>query len=101
MEIIKIFFSSSFFIILGIIFWLKQPLDFIAGYDEKKIYNAQKLARNIGSVIILFGVEIAIVMILNLSGFEIESMLIGILGIISIILILLCYLGDRFKFHQQ
>ena len=52
-----------FFIILGVIVWKKNIIDFIAGCKKDSIHNPKKLAKNIGLIIILFGIEIGILML--------------------------------------
>ncbi|MGF9977277.1 DUF3784 domain-containing protein [Viridibacillus arvi] len=95
MEILQVIIFSGFFIVLGIIIWKKKPLDFIAGYQKIQIFDAEKLARNIGIVVIFFGAEVAILMGLNLIITSIDPLYIAILAMVHIILILLLFIYDQ------
>lgn len=100
MEILKIFIFSGFFILIGSLVWKKNIVDFIAGYKKDAIYNPKKLAKNIGIIIILFGIEIGLLMLLNLGDLPIHPENIGALAIVHIIAILLCYVYDIMQFKR-
>lgn len=100
MGVLKLIVLSGFFIVLGVIVWRKNVVDFIAGYNQAVIHSPKSLARNIGIVIILFGIEMALLMTANLSGFEVNTNVIGVLAIVHIIAILLCFLYDRLQLHK-
>ena len=97
MEILKIVVFSGFFVLLGSVVWKRNIIDFIAGYNENAVHNPRKLSKNIGIIIILFGIEIGILMFLNLGDFAINPEIIGVLVIIHIITILLCYVYDTIE----
>ncbi|MGE7920023.1 DUF3784 domain-containing protein [Viridibacillus sp. NPDC093762] len=101
MEMLQVIIFSGFFVVLGIIIWKKKPLDFIAGYQKNQIFDAKKLARNIGLVVIFFGAEVAILMGLNLSITSIAPLSIAVLAMGHIILILLLFIYDRLQFQRQ
>lgn len=100
MEILKILIFSGFFILMGILVWKKNIVDFIAGYKKNAIHNPKKLAKSIGIIIILFGVEIGLLMLLNLGDLTINPEIIGVLAIVHIIAILLCYVYDIIQFKR-
>ena len=97
MEILKIAVFSGFFVLIGSLVWKRNIIDFIAGYNKDAVHNPRKLAKNIGIIIMLFGIEIGILMFLNLSNFAISPAIIGVLAIIHIIAVLLCYVYDTIE----
>ena len=100
MELLKILIFSGFFVLMGILVWKKNIVDFIAGYKKNVINNSKKLAKNIGIIIILFGVEIGLLMLLNLGDLTIKPEIIGVLAIVHIIAVLLCYIYDVIHFKR-
>lgn len=100
MEILKIIIFSGFFVFLGTLVWKKNVIDFIAGFKKDSFNNPNQLAKNIGVIIILYGLEIGILMLINLGNINIPPIIIGILAIVHIIAILLCYVYDM-KQHKN
>lgn len=79
---------------MGSLVWQKNIVDFIAGYKKDAFHHSKKLAKSIGIIIMLFGIEIGLLMLLNLGKLTINPEIIGVLAMVHIIAILLCYVND-------
>ena len=79
-------------ILAGIYVWRKGIVNFIAGYKDGSIDDEKGLAKRIGLVIILFGTECLILVLLNLYLFPLEGYYIGILAILNVLIILLLFI---------
>ncbi|MEQ2528557.1 hypothetical protein WMO40_17880 [Bacillaceae bacterium CLA-AA-H227] len=80
---------SSFFSLVGIYIWSKGSVSFLAGYKNLKINNEKLMAKRIGMVMILFGVETMILITINLFVVSIDGLLYGVLAILHILAILI------------
>lgn len=79
---------GSFFIILGIFIWRKGSVSFLAGYTKGMINNEKLMAKRIGIVIILFGLETILLIALQLFVINVDGLIYGMLAIIHILAIL-------------
>jgi len=96
--LLTVFFgiAFSFFIILaGLFVWRQGVVNFIAGYQEGSIDDEKGLAKRIGLVIILFGAECLILLLLDLYLIPLEAYYIGVLAILNVIIILLLFIKAR------
>ncbi|MEH7883833.1 hypothetical protein V7654_05865 [Bacillus sp. JJ1609] len=80
---------GSFFVLLGIFIWRKGSVSFLAGYAKDKINNEKLMAKRIGIVIILFGLETILLIATSLFVTEVDGFIYGILAILHILTILL------------
>ncbi|MFJ8262905.1 hypothetical protein ACIQ4I_13275 [Rummeliibacillus sp. NPDC094406] len=79
---------GSFFIILGIFIWRKGSVSFLAGYAKDRINNEKLMAKRIGIVIILFGLETILLIALHLFVINVDGLFYGMLTIMHILAIL-------------
>ncbi len=70
-------------------------MNFIAGYQEGAIEDEKGLAKRIGIVMIAFGVESFILVLLHLFLLPIEAYYIGVLAILNILIILGLFIQAR------
>ena len=82
-------------ILAGFYVWRKGIVNFIAGYQDGSIDDEKGLAKRIGLVIILFGAECLILILLNLYLLPLEAYYIGILAILNVLIILLLFIKAR------
>ena len=47
MEIFKVLLFSGFFVLMGVLVWKKNRVDFLAGYKKNAINNPKKLAKKL------------------------------------------------------
>ncbi|MEH7444255.1 hypothetical protein V7201_18235 [Bacillus sp. JJ1122] len=80
---------GSFFVMLGIFIWRKGSVSFLAGYAKGKIHNEKLMAKRIGIVSILFGLETILLIAITLFITEVDGLIYGILAILHILVILL------------
>jgi len=80
---------GSFFVLLGIFIWRKGSVSFLAGYAKDKINNEKLMAKRIGLVIILFGLETILFIATSLFITEVNGLIYGIIAILHILAILL------------
>ena len=84
---------SCFLIILaGLFVSRKGMVNFIAAYQKGTIEDEEGLAKKIGLVIILFGAECLILLLVNLLLIPLEAYYIGILAILNVLIILLLFI---------
>lgn len=84
-----------FFILAGVYIWRKGTVNFIAGYEEGIIADEKGLAKRIGLVIMAFGAECLLLLLLNLYFLPLEAFYIGVLAILNIISILFLIIQAR------
>lgn len=80
---------GSFFVLIGIFIWRKGSVSFLAGYVKDKIHNEKLMAKRIGIVSILFGLETILLIAISLFITEVDGLIYGILAILHILAILL------------
>lgn len=88
---------SSFFVFLGLYVWKKGSVNFLAGYQKETITHEKRLAKNIGLVIIAFGIESALVIGIFLYIYHFETFYFGILAMIHVLIILSLFIMNQFK----
>ncbi len=59
---------GTFFILLGLAFWRLQPVNILAGYDEKKVIDKKGLAKWISGNLLLTGLLIILNASLDIAG---------------------------------
>lgn len=59
---------GTFFILLGLVFWRMQPVNILAGYDEKKVLDKEGLAKWISGNLLLTGLLIILNASLDIAG---------------------------------
>ena|GEM_PF-6425316 len=91
---VGIAFSLSF-ILTGLYVWRKGIVNFIAGYQEGSIQDEKGLAKRISIVIMAYGVECLILLLLNIYLFPLEAYYIGVLTILNVLIILLLFIQAR------
>ncbi|WP_210366015.1 hypothetical protein [Bacillus sp. REN3] len=79
---------GTFFILLGIFIWRKGSVSFLAGYTKDRINNEKLMAKRIGIVIILFGLETILLIAINLYLVDLDGLIYGVLAILHILAIL-------------
>lgn len=79
---------GSFFILLGLFIWRKGSVSFLAGYAKDKVNNEKLMAKRIGLVVILFGIETILLIAVSLFVMPVDALLYGILAGLHVLAIL-------------
>jgi hypothetical protein len=79
---------GCFFILLGLFIWRKGSVSFLAGYAKDKVNNEKLMAKRIGLLVILFGIETILLIAVSLYVMPVDALIYGILVGLHILAIL-------------
>jgi hypothetical protein len=79
---------GSFFILLGLFIWRKGSVSFFAGYAKDKVNNERLMAKRIGLVVILFGIETILLIGVSLFVMQMDVLIYGVLAGMHLLAIL-------------
>jgi hypothetical protein len=99
-QILLLIVFSGFFIAFGWLFKKRGNLHFIAGYETNfyRPKHEKKLVNRIGVLIITFGVETFVLMVLHLfSASWFSGLIYGILAIVHVIILLILVVIDQLE----
>ncbi|ETT84685.1 hypothetical protein C174_02314 [Bacillus mycoides FSL H7-687] len=94
-ELLYGIFLSSFFLVLGAFIWKKGKVNFFAGVREGMLKNEKKLAKQIGKVIIAFGFETMLLIVVNVFIINVDGFFYGVLAILHILIVLFLLVMDQ------
>ncbi|WP_079504897.1 hypothetical protein [Mesobacillus jeotgali] len=91
---------GSFFILLGLFIWRKGSVSFLAGYAKDKVNNEKLMAKRIGLVIVLFGIETILLIGISLFIMPVDGLIYGVLAGIHVLVILILMVLTQLSDHE-